>query len=371
MGRTIAASVVINNRNYGRFLSDAIESALAQSYPHTEVIVVDDGSEDHSRQVIAHYAGQVTSVFKENGGQGSAFNAGLAASAGAVILFLDADDMLLPTAVEQAVAALENPDVVKVHWRLRVVDENGKATGQLRPGGTLPQGDLREAAFRLGPTNHLSAPTSGNGWSRRYLERIFPVPDLFRQGADTYLFELAPFFGPIGRIEEPQSLYRKHGSNFHAKMTMEYKLQRQTAFYDVCVAKLQACFEGAERQIDPDLWRRNSWWHRHALAVAEITALPKPERALILVDEATWEAGPIGGRQRLPFLEKDGHYYGTPPDDETAICELERLRQTGAAFLVFAWPAFWWFDHFRQFYSYLRASYPCVLENERLVVFEL
>ncbi|HEX8249128.1 MAG TPA: hypothetical protein VF599_13205, partial [Pyrinomonadaceae bacterium] len=76
-------------------------------------------------------------------------------------------------------------------------------------------------------------------------------------------------------------------------------------------------------------------------------------------------------RRSLPFLEKEGKYWGPPPDDETAIIEMERLRQSGAAFIVFAWNAFWWFDYYKEFDKHLRSKYRCVLENERLVVFVL
>src|SRR4051812_16040279 len=99
MERAPWASIIINNYNYGHFLRDAIDSALAQTYPCTEVIVVDDGSTDDSREVIAGYGQRVTAVFKENGGQASAFNAGFAASRGEVVVFLDADDTLLPNAM--------------------------------------------------------------------------------------------------------------------------------------------------------------------------------------------------------------------------------------------------------------------------------
>ncbi len=371
MSRVRQASIIINNRNYGRFLKDAIESALNQTYPYTEVIVVDDGSIDNSREIIANYRDKVAPVLKENGGQASAFNAGLPASRGDVILFLDSDDMLLPTAVSKAVDLFDDPEVVKVHWCLRVVDEHGKETGQLRPGAVLPEGDLREAALRLGPTNHLSAPTSGNAWSRHFIEHIFPVPEVFRQGADTYLFELAPFFGVIRRIAEPQSLYRKHGRNFHALMTLDYKLRRQLTFYEHCCAALSHYFQSTGINLDLEAWKQNSWWHRLDLAVQEIAALPMAGSPLILVDDASWEVGPIAGRQRFPFIEKDGHYYGAPPDDDTAIRELERLRRLGASFIIFAWPAFWWLEHYTDFYSYLRSRFTCVLQNNRLIVFQL
>jgi glycosyltransferase involved in cell wall biosynthesis len=68
-------SVIVNNYNYARFLPDAIDSALRQTYGHVEVIVVDDGSTDESRVVIASYGNRIRAVLKRNGGQGSAFNA--------------------------------------------------------------------------------------------------------------------------------------------------------------------------------------------------------------------------------------------------------------------------------------------------------
>ncbi len=91
MNEELLASIIVNNYNYGRFLAEAIESALSQTYANTEVIVVDDGSTDNSRDIIASYKDQIIPVLKENGGQASAFNAGFQASSGEVIFFLDAD----------------------------------------------------------------------------------------------------------------------------------------------------------------------------------------------------------------------------------------------------------------------------------------
>jgi hypothetical protein len=73
----------------------------------------------------------------------------------------------------------------------------------------------------------------------------------------------------------------------------------------------------------------------------------------------------------VPFLEHDGQYWGPPPDDATALREFERLRQAGAAFLAVAWPAFWWLDYYTDFHRHLRGRYRCLLENDRLIVFDL
>ncbi len=372
MNVTPLVSIVINNHNYGRFLKDAIESALLQTYAPTEVIVVDDGSVDHSRGVIAGYGGRITPVLKENGGQASAFNAGFARSTGDVILFLDSDDMLLPTAVENVTKLFNDPEVVKVHWHLRVVDEHGRGTGQLRPKSPLPHGDLREVVFRLGPATQISAPTSGNAWSRRFLDRVFPVPDqVYQISADKYLIELAPFFGLLGRVEEPQSLYRLHGDNSQLMITLEDQLRRELGFYDNYCAILRQYCVSKGIPADIQAWKSNSWWHRQEVSVQEISALPHAGDPLILVDDGSWGAGPIAGRRRIPFLERDGQYWGLPPDDDTAIRELERLRESGACLMVFAWSTFWWLDHYIGLKRYLCSKFPRVLDSDRLIAFDL
>ncbi|MHC4888425.1 MAG: TylF/MycF/NovP-related O-methyltransferase, partial [Planctomycetota bacterium] len=77
-----------------------------------------------------------------------------------------------------------------------------------------------------------------------------------------------------------------------------------------------------------------------------------------------------------PFLERDGRYWGQPPDDATAMYELERMRKTGADFIAFACSGIWWLDHYAGFHHYLRSNFPCSVDpvplyNAVLVVFDL
>jgi hypothetical protein len=106
-------------------------------------------------------------------------------------------------------------------------------------------------------------------------------------------------------------------------------------------------------------------------AAQELAALIPSGHTIILVDEAEFGVQVGAGHRRIPFLERDGQYWGAPPDDATAIREFERLRHAGADFMIFAWPAFWWLEYYSEFSGYLRARFPCSLENERLVVFDL
>src|SRR5437016_13950669 len=96
------ASIIVNNYNYGRFLREAVDSALNPTYRHTEVIVVDDGSTDGSPEIIASYRARIVPVLKQHGGQNSALNAGLSASRGQLTLLLDSGDAPPPSAVHAA-----------------------------------------------------------------------------------------------------------------------------------------------------------------------------------------------------------------------------------------------------------------------------
>jgi glycosyltransferase involved in cell wall biosynthesis len=99
-------SVVIPTYNYGRYLRRAIDSALGQTYRDVEVVVVDDGSTDETRDVATGFGGDVRYVYQDNRGPGSARNRGLAEAAGEVVAFLDADDYFAPTHVEEQMAVL-------------------------------------------------------------------------------------------------------------------------------------------------------------------------------------------------------------------------------------------------------------------------
>jgi glycosyltransferase involved in cell wall biosynthesis len=91
---------------HSSFLKEAIDSALNQTYCPSEVIVVDDGSTDNSREIIARYVNKIILMLKKKGGQASAFNVGFAASRGDIICFLDSDDAFLPEKVAEVVDAL-------------------------------------------------------------------------------------------------------------------------------------------------------------------------------------------------------------------------------------------------------------------------
>ena len=116
MSQTPLISVVIPNYNYGRYLSQAIDSVLAQSYSNMEIVVVDDGSTDNSEEVLRSYEDRVRWFRQENEGVSTARNFGVEKSHGALIAFLDADDVWLPNKLElQAERIIADESLGLVH----------------------------------------------------------------------------------------------------------------------------------------------------------------------------------------------------------------------------------------------------------------
>ena len=212
-------SIIINNYNYDRFLAKAIDSALNQTYPHTEVIVVDDGSTDNSRQIIVEYGDRIITILQPNGKQAAAFNNGFAKSKGDIIIFLDSDDYLLPQAATEIVAVWQ-PNLAKVHYRLNVVDGRGESLGYSCPQGSSPLSTGKVCQILLEKAGYVSTPTSGNALNRQVLTKLFPIPDEYKLTADDYLSFQVPFYGEIVAIEEPLGVYRIHDSNQWALATV-------------------------------------------------------------------------------------------------------------------------------------------------------
>ena len=355
-------SVVITNHDYARFLPAAIDSALGQEHANTEVVVVDDGSTDESRGLIASYGDRIRPVLKPNGGQGSAVNAGFAASRGEIVIFLDADDLLLPTAAAEAVHLLAGDDTVKGHWPLLEVDEDGRQTGGVVPVGPLADGDLRE--LLSSSPSHVTPPQSGNAWSRSFLTRALPMPEApYRTGADTWLFVLAAGFGRVLRSAEPHGQYRRHAHQDGVSRAFEDQVDVWLRWHEPAWAALAVHCHRRGLPADVDAWRRNSWPGRLRAISAVLDRVIPADDAFVLIDEGHWAMRPDGRRRPLPCR--------APSDDATAIAELEELRRRGARFLVVAAEASWWLDSYPEWRDHVMSNYREAFAEDGLLIFEL
>jgi len=143
----VSAAIITHNR--ARFLADAIDSVLDQTFGDLELIVVDDGSTDETADVVAPYLDRIRYVRQENRGKAAARNAAVALATGDLVAFCDSDDLWVPDRLERQLAAFgRRPHVGMVHGQVELVDV------QLRPlpDRTAAQRALFSGAHRNGAT---------------------------------------------------------------------------------------------------------------------------------------------------------------------------------------------------------------------------
>ena len=332
-------SIIINNFNYGRFLVEAIDSALSQTYKNIEVIVVDDGSTDNSREVIELFSDRIIAVFKENGGQGSAYNAGFSRSSGQLICNLDSDDTLLPEAIGVVVPEFVNPKVVKVQWPLTITDREGRPTGEITTKWTPPEGDLKDFVLSEGPFYDFYL-TTGCVLRKSFLDVVLPMPVWdYRNGADVYLVTLAPIFGEIRNVMEPLGTYRFHGSNNYVGRKMnENRIKNFIARFEANCNVLQHFANELELKAEIERWKQKNfnylWPTRLLQAKKDIQSIVPPSQSYIFINGNEWGEGePVEDRKAIPFLEQNGIFSGVPVDDNEAIAAFEQIKERGVNFL--------------------------------------
>ena len=226
------ASIIITNYNYEKFLPRAIDSALQQTYPLKQIIVVDDGSTDNSRQIINQYGNQITPVFQENRGMTAATNTGFSASRGEIIFFLDSDDVFFPHKVEEMVnyylqVTPQNPNVL-IFNRLETITDDGMFL-ELTHNEGLPTVDGKrkngrfeklsdpEAAYRhiqkWGFLPFTASPTSGLSLTRSLAGQIFPLPEERSLSQDRLLICGSMLLGTVYGSSQVLGAYIIHGDN--------------------------------------------------------------------------------------------------------------------------------------------------------------
>lgn len=208
-------SVLINNYNYAMYLPEAIESILAQTYPHIEIIVVDDGSTDASHDIMKayqeKYPQRIVAHCKANGGQASAFNAGVALAQGEVVCFLDSDDAFEPQKVEEVVKAYEQGYAYMFNNHTMVF-ENG-ATKSHETIRFPYNGYNLFLVYYI--SKYVGDITSTLSLSKALAMKIFPIVDEqgWRIQADDVIVFSASMLERAYFISQPLTRYRIHGTN--------------------------------------------------------------------------------------------------------------------------------------------------------------
>ena len=219
------ASIVIINHNYEVYVRDAINSALAQTWPNVEVVVVDDGSIDNSRSVITKFESRIITIFQQRAGHTCAVNAGLAASSGEFVLFLDADDFLYPKAIATAFALFQ-PGDAKIQFQLDTIDRDGANLNLTFP--FFVKGFSAEQVMEqsLATSWYPWTTSTGNLYCRMYLEQIFPLDQIrISRSPDSIMNKLAPLYGSVRTLRQVLGAYRVHGKNSWASTASDWNPQ--------------------------------------------------------------------------------------------------------------------------------------------------
>jgi len=183
-------SVVIPAHNHGRYVAEAIESALDQDYPAIQVIVIDDGSTDETADVLKRYSHRIEAVSQANAGQSATINRAWRQAGGEILSYLSADDRLESNAVSTAVAALEaDPEIVMVYGDYNLIDPASARVRRVK----APEFDYREMV-----TDLVCAPGPGVFLRRGAVDRAGGWDPKLRQTPD---FEYWLRLGLTGRFQ--------------------------------------------------------------------------------------------------------------------------------------------------------------------------
>lgn len=223
-------SVLIDNYNYARFIGEAINSVISQTYTDWELIIVDDGSSDNSSEIINEYVkkypNKITAIYKPNGGQASAFNVGFTLAKGDIIAFLDSDDYWCPNKLEV---------IAKQHEKYEFVSHDKVFSDNSFVQYSLKDMNKRSKYIReYGYIHFYNVSTSQMSLSRNLLSQILPMPEKeFRICADEYIMLYATYLSNPIYLQEKLSIYRIHENNlFVGTDKLSNKNKRNQSYYN-------------------------------------------------------------------------------------------------------------------------------------------
>jgi glycosyltransferase involved in cell wall biosynthesis len=241
-------SVIIPTYNYGRFIAEAILSALSQTLPVSEIVVVDDGSTDDTRAIVERVGANVKYVHQPNRGVCAARNLGVRESTGEIIAFLDADDVWGPTKLEKQVSRLNaDTEIGLVHCGIREFEDETNRTLRLFVEG-IEEGAAESLLLFERPLVNVSGSVIIT--TRKAFETVGGFDTRMKVSEDwDFCYRVARRF-KVAFVAEPLVNYRVHGAAAHLNVeNMEQGLLMfyEKAFTDPTIAR----------------WRRRAYGNFH------------------------------------------------------------------------------------------------------------
>jgi glycosyltransferase involved in cell wall biosynthesis len=401
------------------FLEESIESILTQTYKDFELIISDNASTDRTEEICRDYAAMDHRIKyirqRENMGAARNFNLVFELSTGEYFKWSAHDDVCEPDFLLECVDVLDrNPTVVAAFTEAKRINEDGQPFADISFG--------KEICF---PDPHLRLRIALTQW-------FFPLPlwgliranvlrktHLYRDftSGDRLLLAELCLHGPLYQItkrlyrervhdnsgrqtwKDPKESAKWWGTRQIWKNELQYwllllgyswaitgvdgnwnervkcykevydwlKIHRSDLLKDIIIFSKKIPLLGL---ILSTIHEYGTWNKPINKMRKELMSITTQDENMILVDEGILN-DEIPGRKVTPFIEQDGQYWGIPQDDNQAIRELERLRSSGASFIVFLWFTFWWLDYFKGFEEYLDSNFKCIFRNDRAIVYDL
>ena len=213
-------SIIIPCYNRADYIAQTVESVLNQTYPNIELIVVDDGCTDNSRDILEQYSDRITILEhpgRANRGQSAAINLGLRQARGTFIAILDSDDLFNPEKIDLQVRYLEeNPTIGTVYANGMNITSEGKPTYMLYPEGEKPvigpEPVLEYCAFNL-PSNAMVR--------KSVFDQAGYFDETLRTAQDHDMAIRIAEVAPVGYINQCLWNYRRHSNSISKTRTME------------------------------------------------------------------------------------------------------------------------------------------------------
>lgn len=273
-------SVLIPNKDYGRFVGEALEGLARQSYPAWEAIICDDGSSDDSVVVVERHVARDTRItlvrHETSRGQAAAFNSAFALARGDIVAFLDSDDSFYAGKLEAVVEALRDGSAGLAVHPLMVVDGRGRevqripALTRAESGWIAPRVIDRGGRWRW-------VPTSGVAMRREVVDLVLPMPEEgLRTSADTFFLVLAPMLTPVAYVDRVLGSYRRHGANAFAREILDLaRVEHSLRNLELVIDRVNERMRASILRIDDNLK------HMELSFQAELLAGRTPRRVLL------------------------------------------------------------------------------------------
>jgi glycosyltransferase involved in cell wall biosynthesis len=235
---TPRVSVIIPAYNGDRYIAQAVESVISQTYRNWEIIVVDDGSTDDTRQVLQPYFDKIRYVYQQNQGVAAARNRGIQESRCELIAFLDQDDFFLSDKLAAQIALFDaQPSLGIVNSGWRIVREQGESIFDVTPWEYLPQLDLKTWIV------YMPLLPSAMMFSRQWLERVGGFDSQYDSVDDADLILRLALSGcEAAWLPQVTVCYRQHGQNV--------SIQRALKQANLCIKLKQNFFSRADLPED-------------------------------------------------------------------------------------------------------------------------